>query len=148
MADHPERFDTHRIPGRMGLAERDRRRLQEAARRFRRAPTQSEALLWQELRGSKLGVKFRRQHPIGPLIVDFCCPSLRLIVEVDGGVHETQRERDVARQQLLEDRGYRVLRLQASEVEADCPASVERIAALINTCSQSRAMHQLPSDSD
>ena len=129
MPDHSERFDPDRLPGRLGLVERQR--LQEAARRFRQSPTASERLLWQELRGQKLGVKFRRQHPIGPLVADFCCPALRLIVEVDGPVHEGQGARDATRQRLLEERGYTVLRLSAAEVETHLPAALERIGTLL-----------------
>ena len=67
----------------------------EVARGFRKAPTPSEAILWRALRGEVLdGRKFRRQQPIGPFIVDFYCSTERLIVEVDGGVHESQRERE------------------------------------------------------
>lgn len=135
MADHPVRFDPDRLPSRLQLPERNRQRVQEAAKEFRRFPTKSEALLWQALRGRKLGVKFRRQHPIGPLIVDFCCPSLRLIVEVDGAVHQQQVERDSARQRLLEDRGYQVVRLRAADVEADVRAAAQRIAELIRVLS-------------
>src|SRR5437660_7946153 len=110
MADRPEAFDPDRIPSRLEITEQERLRLRDAARSFRRAPTRSEEMLWRELRGSRLGVKFRRQHPIGPLVVDFRCPQLHLIVEVDGPIHEQQPERDAARQKLLEDRGYRVIR--------------------------------------
>jgi very-short-patch-repair endonuclease len=74
-------------------------------------------------------VKFRRQHPIGPVVVDFCCPKLRLIVEIDGPIHQQQRERDAMRQRLLEDRGYHLLRLRAEDVERDLPSAVERIVA-------------------
>jgi len=55
------------------------------------------------------GAKFLRQHPIGPYIVDFCCPTLRLIVELDGGQHAEQSAADQARTCFLETRGYRVL---------------------------------------
>ncbi|MGH2442510.1 MAG: endonuclease domain-containing protein [Chloroflexota bacterium] len=131
MADQAERFDPDHLPSRLGVPERDRRRLQEAARRFRRTPTASEQLLWDELRGGRLGVKFRRQHPIGPVIVDFCCPQIFLIIEVDGKAHQGQESRDTARQHLLEDRGYHVLRLQAQEVEADPAKVTGRIASVV-----------------
>jgi hypothetical protein len=65
------------------------------ARQFRREPTVSEDILWQAIRGRKLdGRRFRRQQPIGIFVVDFICSSERLIVEVDGGIHEFQQERD------------------------------------------------------
>ncbi|HEX8691190.1 MAG TPA: DUF559 domain-containing protein [Longimicrobium sp.] len=105
-----------------------RRRMVEVARGFRKEPTRSEGLLWEALRRRSLaGRKFRRQQPIGPFVVDFFCPSERLIVEVDGGVHESQRERDAARQECLETLGPRFLRVPAEQVERDLPAVVHTI---------------------
>jgi very-short-patch-repair endonuclease len=92
----------------------------EAARTFRKNPTPSEAILWQTLRGKKLdGIKFRRQQPIGPFIVDFYAPALRLVVEVDGVVHEQQQEADQARQDILESLDLQFLRFSATQVESD-----------------------------
>jgi very-short-patch-repair endonuclease len=69
-----------------------RYKMVEIARQFRKQPTPSEAILWQALRNRKLeGRKFRRQQPIGCFIVDFFCASERLIVEVDGLIHESQQ---------------------------------------------------------
>jgi very-short-patch-repair endonuclease len=65
------------------------------------------------------------------LIVDFCCPQLHLVVEVDGQAHAGQAERDTARQRLLEDRGYRVVRLTAAEVEANTQDAVARIKDIV-----------------
>ena len=82
----------------------------EVARVFRKEPTSSENVVWQALRNKQLdGRKFRRQHTIGPFIVDFFCTSEHLIVEVDGLIHEEQREADAERQHLLETVGYHVL---------------------------------------
>ena len=64
-----------------------RSRLEQRAGDMRRAPTTTEALLWAELRGSRLGVGFRRQVPIDRYIVDFLAPSVKVVVEVDGGYH-------------------------------------------------------------
>jgi len=73
------------------------------ARHMRKHPTRSEALLWAQLRRGKLGVRFRRQHPMLGFIVDFYCASARLVVEVDGGVHDSYeaRRRDAARDAWL-----------------------------------------------
>ena len=79
-----------------------------AARRLRRPQTESERLLWEQLRDRRLeGMKFRRQHAVGAFVLDFHCDEHRLAVEVDGGVHldDAQRERDQIRQQLPQDRG-------------------------------------------
>src|SRR5215472_13417938 len=87
------------------------RELVVRARELRAAATWSEELLWGQLRDRRFrGVKFRRQVVIGRFIADFLAPQYRLIVEVDGDVHVDQQERDEARQQYLEARGYRVLR--------------------------------------
>jgi very-short-patch-repair endonuclease len=84
---------------------------------FRKEPAASEAILWQALRGKQLdGRKFRRQQPIGPFVVDFFCPSERLIVEVDGPIHDQQRDADHRRQELLESLGLRFVRLATAQV--------------------------------
>jgi len=110
----------------------------EVAREFRKTPTRGESLLWEALRRSKLeGVKFRRQQPFGPFVVDFFAPGQRLVVEVDGPVHDTQREVDRERQSLLEALGLRFLRLPTATVEHDLPAALAQIrAALLPNPSQ------------
>jgi len=72
-------------------------------------------------------LRFRRQHPIGRFIADFYCPEHRLIIEVDGGVHIAQRERDEARTEWLEARGYRVMRFTNQEVYHQLPAVLKAI---------------------
>ena len=85
------------------------------AQELRRHPTRAEAVLWQGLRAHRLGgLKFRRQHPIGRFVADFYCHSQRLIIEIDGDVHD--KERDAARSEYLEDRGYRIIRFRNEEV--------------------------------
>ena len=84
------------------------------ARELRRVETESEATAWRLLRSLRLeGFKFRRQHPVGRYIVDFCCPQRRLILELDGGVHArpSQSRRDASRDRELRRMGYRVMRL-------------------------------------
>lgn len=83
------------------------------ARYMRRFPTPSEALLWRELRGGRLGVRFVRQVVIGRFIVDFLAPELRLVVEVDGGYHAQRRRADERRDAKLRGWGYRVVRVEA-----------------------------------
>jgi len=107
-------------------------RMVEVARDFRKAPTPSERRLWAALRRNQLGVSFRRQQPIGPFVVDFFCASHRLIVEVDGPVHESQRERDAERQTLLEACGYHVVRVTAEDVERNLPQVIPTIIAHIS----------------
>lgn len=84
-------------------------------------PTDAEDALWTELRGSKLGVHFRRQHVIGEYIVDFVCLKCWLIVEVDGEYHDTkeQQEWDRLRTEYLTSQGFRVIRFRNEQVMAD-----------------------------
>jgi very-short-patch-repair endonuclease len=100
----------------------------EGARLLRRRMTSSERVLWQVLRGSQYrGLKFRRQHPVGPFVLDFYCEQLKLAIEVDGGVHELAevRSRDRQRQEILEELGIRVLRLGAGDVMLDPHGALE-----------------------
>jgi very-short-patch-repair endonuclease len=84
---------------------------------MRRGPTVAERRLWQALRSRQLaGVKFRRQSPIGAYIVDFVAPTARLIVEIDGGQHATESERDRVRTRALEAEGYRLIRFWNNDV--------------------------------
>ena len=99
-------------------ADIDAHKLQRA-RRFRRAPTAVEAVAWQILRDRALcGLKLRRQQVIAGFIVDFYCPSQRLVLELDGGVHDdpTQREHDQARTEVLRQLSIRVLRVPNHDV--------------------------------
>jgi very-short-patch-repair endonuclease len=104
------------------------RKMIELAREFRKEPTQSEDVLWQALRGKKLdGIKFLRQQPIGYFVVDFYNSAYRLVVEVDGLIHESQQEADASRQQILEELGLNVLRIKAEVVEKNLPVALDLI---------------------
>jgi very-short-patch-repair endonuclease len=84
------------------------------ARELRQKATEAEKVAWQLLRILRLkGFRFRRQHPVGKCVADFCCQEKRLIVELDGRVHAqpSQMRRDARRDQYLERLGYTVLRL-------------------------------------
>lgn len=83
------------------------------ARRLRREATFPERLLWNKLRNGQLsGLKFRRQHPVGPYIADFACFDLKLLIELDGDTHgaDAQARRDASRTAFLEQEGWRVIR--------------------------------------
>ena len=110
-----------------------------SARRMRANPTKAENALWQALRNSKLGgLKFRRQTVIGPFIADFYCAAAKLVVEVDGDVHDYQKDVDAVRSRQFEDYGYHVIRFSnkmvlnqldeaLTEIEV---VAMERITAL------------------
>ena len=99
----------------------------ERAHFMRKHLTFSEQKLWQELRGSKLGVAFRRQVAIGRYIADFAAPSVRLVVEVDGGYHVTRKAADKRRDRDLARLGWRVLRLEATLVAHHLPQALELV---------------------
>ena len=99
-----------------------------AARELRARETAVEDILWEELRGRHLdGMKFRRQHPIGPFVVDFCCAERRLVIELDGGIHTEQLEPDAEREAILTVAGYRVIRFPNQAVRETLPQVLEAI---------------------
>ena len=101
----------------------------QRAKKLRREMTPPEVILWQALRERPAGLKFRRQHPAGPYILDFYCDIIRLCVEVDGEVHEREGrpERDAIRDEWLRLRRVTVLRIPAAEVLKDLDAVVRQI---------------------
>lgn len=108
--------------------------LQERALQHRNYPTQAEAVLWEYLRGNRLGAKFRRQHLIGQYIPDFVCLSKQLIIEVDGGYHfiGDQIISDEQRTAYLESFGYHVIRFTNEEVLADTQNVLQKIRQIMN----------------
>ncbi|MGO9060968.1 MAG: endonuclease domain-containing protein [Candidatus Binataceae bacterium] len=105
----------------------------DRARQLRREGTDAERKLWSRLRNNGLGFKFRRQHQIGPFIVDFFSLEARLIVEVDGGQHHDSSEQraDEERTRYLEGRGFTVVRFWNDEVLRDTEAVLARILDLL-----------------
>ena len=102
---------------------------QAISRANRRGQTDAEQLLWARLRDRRLdGVKFRRQHPIGPYITDFCSAEGQLVVEVDGGQHAQRETSDEERTRYLAEAGYRVLRFWNPEVLTQTQAVLGRIS--------------------
>ena len=98
---------------------------------MRRHPTLSEHILWQAIRGERLGVVFRRQVPLGPFIVDFLAPSARLVVEVDGGYHAARVKADARRTRWLERQGYRVVRVSSTSVSHNLESALRVIVGAL-----------------
>jgi 5-methyltetrahydrofolate--homocysteine methyltransferase len=104
--------------------------LKDLRRVMRNEPTFAEKMLWYSLRGSQLdGRKFRRQHGIGPYIVDFYCAEEKLIVELDGDVHDEPmvHAHDVERQEWLEQHGHTVLRFTNEQVLSSSNVVLDQI---------------------
>jgi very-short-patch-repair endonuclease len=120
----------------------------DRARRLRRTQTEAEARLWEALRGGRLeGWKWRRQVPVGPFIAEFVCLEAALAVELDGGVHAEQADRDARRDAFLAARGLSVLRFWNREVDQN----LERVCwKILSTCRESdparrgRRIHRRP----
>jgi very-short-patch-repair endonuclease len=104
------------------------REVRAAARELRKHPTPAEEVLWRYLRRRQQeGLRFRRQYPVGRFVLDFCCPAIRLVVEIDGEVHAGREERDSARTAELEAQGYSLIRFRNEEVMGDVSSVLERI---------------------
>jgi very-short-patch-repair endonuclease len=99
---------------------------------MRRQPTRAEALLWSRLRGRGLGGhRVRRQHALGGrCIADFYCPFLRLVIEVDGPIHDASVQEDAARDAWMIERGLRVVRFTNAEVLANVDDVMQRLLLL------------------
>jgi very-short-patch-repair endonuclease len=90
------------------------------ARELRRDASYAEKICWELLRAHRMeGIKFRRQHPIGPYFADFACVQRKLVIEIDGEHHAYQPEADARRTAFMEERGWRVIRFWANEVVAN-----------------------------
>lgn len=102
------------------------------ARQQRREMSKPEVMLWQQLRADPLGLRFRRQHPVGPFVLDFYCAKAKLAIEVDGIVHNMgdQPEFDERRTAWLEQQGIEVVRIPAIDVLRDPIAVADAIVRL------------------
>ena len=100
----------------------------DAARELRGTQTDAERVLWNALRNRQvLNLKFRRQHPIGNYIADFCCIEQGLIVELDGSQHEERAAQDEERTKWLNQHGFQVLRFWNGEVTPNPEGVIEKI---------------------
>ena len=99
---------------------------------LRKDMTVAEKKLWDRLNKSQLGVRFKAQHPIDIFIADFYCHKFKLVVEIDGGIHETQKEYDEGRTAELESWGLTIIRFSNEEVMNDIEKVVEMIKNHLN----------------
>lgn len=99
----------------------------EQARQLRNNSTPPEILLWNQLKQDKIGFQFRRQKCVGPYVIDFYCPAVKLAVEVDGRIHQFQRDTDQMRDSYLESVGITIFRIPAGSVLRDAYAVAQMI---------------------
>jgi very-short-patch-repair endonuclease len=103
--------------------------LREHRKELRRNQTEAESIIWWYVRGKRIGPKFKRQHSISGYIVDFYCAEKKLILEIDGEIHNTTqaKESDLVRDKFFKDMGYQVLRFTNNEVEYNIHKVIDEI---------------------
>jgi very-short-patch-repair endonuclease len=111
------------------MAIHDNRDLLERRRELRSNQTKAEKILWWYLRDRKTGVKFKRQHSLGGYILDFYCADKKIIIELDGEIHNTEEAKkyDAVRDKYFKELGYIILRFLNSEVENDIEKVLDKI---------------------
>lgn len=107
-------------------------RLKELAGKLRKQGILSEVLLWNELKGKKLGFDFHRQKPLDEFIVDFYCEELDLVIEIDGVTHNVKTDEDIERQKKLEAFGLQFLRYLDQDVKQDVGKVIEHLKEWIS----------------
>jgi very-short-patch-repair endonuclease len=102
--------------------------LTRLAKELRKNSTEAESILWNRLRSRQIeGIKFRRQQPIEGYIVDFVSFEKRIIIELDGGQHAKEHEKDRIREGILEENGFRILRFWNNEIFENLDGVLETI---------------------
>lgn len=121
------------IPGQTVTKEKLQR-----ARELRRDMTSAENILWQELRGNKLGAHFRRQQVIAGFIIDFYCHKADLVIEIDGSIHEggEQKANDAEREKVLSKMGLRIVRFRNEEILNNLSHVLMKIRELLYTINE------------
>ncbi len=122
--------------------------LLERAKAMRANPTEAEAILWENLRGKKVNAKFRQQHLIDDFIVDFVCLDKKLIVEVDGRIHDSQIDADAKRTERLELDNYKVIRFTNEEVIGNIDGVLNKITTELSQRISVKSEQVLPSGKD
>jgi imidazole glycerol-phosphate synthase subunit HisF len=104
--------------------------IMKRASRLRKDQTSAEKIIWQRLRRRQIGgLRFRRQHPINSFIADFYCHEAKIVIEIDGGIHDDQeqKQKDIARQEIITDFGIKVLRFKNEEIFNDIDSVIKTI---------------------
>ena len=104
-------------------------KLKDIRQSLRANPTKAEEILWKYLRRNQLGYKFRRQFSINSVVVDFCSEQLKLVIELDGWTHDFEKtqQKDIRKQKMLEENGYKVVRYTNEQIFGDIGVLVDEI---------------------
>ena len=102
------------------------------ARRMRNSHTKTEQKLWRKLKRKKLRYKFRQQHIIDQFIVDYFCFEKQLIIEIDGEIHDHQKEADKEREIILKSYGFKVLRFSNRQIENNIKTVIKHIISVLD----------------
>src|SRR5687767_12414553 len=99
------------------------------AQKLRKKMTDAEKIIWEKLCNKQLGVKIRRQHPIWKFIADYYCHEIKLVIEIDGGIHllEENKEYDISREVTLNEFGIENIRFSNDQVEKEIESVIEKI---------------------
>ena len=120
----------------------------DKAKEMRKNPTEAELAMWKMLKGKSADYKFRRQHIIDRFIVDFVCLEKKLIVEVDGDIHNLQKEEDEERTLILNKQGYKVIRFRNEEVIGNTDEVIAQIKKQLAKCPSFKTEEVLPFGED
>jgi len=114
------------------------REIFQIAERLRRDMTTTEKMIWEKVSDKQLGVRIRRQHPIWKFIADFYCHKVRLVIEIDGGIHlrSENKEYDISRDIILKEFQIEILRFTNEEVMKDTSLVIEKIKSTIEKLRQ------------
>ena len=110
------------------MARKYSRELFQVSKDLRKSQTEAEEIIWEKLKSKKLnGLKFRRQVPYDTFVLDFLCPSKKVILEIDGKIHLKTKIRDQERDEYFMEKGYKILRIKNEEVLNNVAAVLKRI---------------------
>ena len=114
-------------------------KLKDIRQSLRANPTKAEEILWKFLRRNQLGYKFRRQFSINSVVVDFYSEQLKLVIELDGWTHDFEKTqvKDVRKQKMLEENGYKVVRYTNEQIYGDVGVVVDEIKKICDSMASS-----------
>lgn len=116
----------------------------ERAEQLRKNPTHDELLLWQQLKGNQLGIRFKRQHPIWMYIADFYCHEVKLVIEIDGSIHKIKEvmEQDLLREEDILLFGIRIIRFTNNEVRTNIENVIQKIKSVVNELKKNKTNNE------